>query len=177
MTDQNGMRRWWMPAAIAFVSTLLVSSGASFVFARFGREPVTQPLEFNHRKHVEENEIDCSMCHASYATETFSGFPDNDTCAACHGEAIGQSAEEKRLVAMLKAGRPLVWQPLFRQPSHVFYSHRRHVVSAGLECATCHGEIARTSSPPRSVDRMTMEECMACHLRSKVAAGCTTCHR
>ena len=73
--------------------------------------------------------------------------------------------------------RPVVWHSLFRQPPHIFYSHRRHVVTARLKCERCHGDIADSVSPPVRVVRLTMNDCIGCHESRGVATDCTTCHR
>lgn len=140
-------------------------------------EPVRQPIEFNHRKHVKELELTCATCHATVETEAFSSLPAADVCAGCHAEAQGKSEEEKKLVALLSEGKPLLWAPLFRQPAHVFYSHRRHVVSGKIPCETCHGAIGASSAPPGHVKKLLMDDCLACHVARGVSTDCTTCHR
>ena len=155
---------------LAGVVTVLRHDGATSAKA-------LQPIRFNHRKHVDELELGCLTCHTSYEKETFSGLPAADLCSTCHSEAQGKSAEEARLVKLLQSGAPLEWEPLFRQPSHVFYSHRRHVVGARLACPTCHGAIAKTVAPPASVRRLRMQDCIDCHRRSGTPADCTNCHR
>jgi hypothetical protein len=165
------------PAIATFVGAFCIAAAVGFTTDRFRIEQHGQPIEFNHRKHVVENEIDCSTCHLHYETETFSGFPDAEVCATCHEEPQGNSAEEARLVSLLRSGKPLVWNSLFRQPAHVFYSHRLHVVKAQLKCEQCHGDLAETTAPPRSVKKLTMAGCIACHESGGVSGDCNTCHR
>lgn len=136
-----------------------------------------QPIAFNHRKHVEENGMDCSECHEFYEKETFSGMPAADLCGFCHAEAQGESAEEQRLVELLEEGAPLDWKPLYRQPPHVFYSHRRHVAVAEMKCEECHGSFAETERPPARVETLTMDDCVGCHRREGASEDCTACHR
>jgi menaquinone reductase, multiheme cytochrome c subunit len=174
---QQGRRFRWIGIAVITVVALIVSAAGSFLAARVRRDDVVQPIAFNHRKHVTEQEIECSTCHEHYETETFAGLPTIDTCAMCHTEALGKSSEEKKLVAMIAGGEPLVWRSLFRQPAHVFYSHRRHVGAAKIECEQCHGDFATTTTPPLRVARLTMSECITCHEVHGVASACTTCHR
>ena len=168
---------WWL-LLLGFAIMLFLSTG---IFSSFrGRAVVAverQPIEFNHRLHLEEVGLECTDCHESSESETFSGMPTAETCAFCHEEATGESEEEARLVKLLQEGAPLVWQPLFRQPSHVFYSHRRHVGVAEIECEACHGNIAAKERPPRRVRRLTMDDCLQCHEEGGVAGDCTTCHR
>ncbi len=167
---------WRLIAPVA-VAVFVLSAGGSFLVARMWRSKIVQPIAFNHRKHVRENKIDCSTCHQYFDTQTFSGLPAIDTCATCHSEAIGKSAEEQKVVQLVRDNRPVVWSSLFRQPPHIFYSHRRHIVKAKLKCERCHGDIADTVSPPVRVVRLKMNDCIACHEARGVAADCTTCHR
>lgn len=136
-----------------------------------------QPIEFNHKKHVEENGLACAECHEFAEDNAFSGLPSAELCAFCHAEAQGESAEEQRLVQLLEEGAPLNWKPLFREPPHVYYSHRRHVGVAELDCQICHGTFAETTAPPAKVKRLTMEDCLDCHRREGVSEQCTACHR
>ena len=143
----------------------------------FWRPAVRQPIAFNHRKHAKELDLSCSSCHLTVEREAFSGIPDAEVCAFCHSELQGKSEEEKKLVQLLQTGVPLAWKPLFRQPPHVFYSHRRHVAVAKIDCSVCHGSIASTTTPPGRVKRLRMIDCISCHRRSGVSTDCTTCHR
>ena len=154
-------------------------SGALAFFSDdpFAREGVVQPIAFNHLQHVEEEGLECSACHMHYERETYSGLPAASSCALCHLEAQGDSAEEARLVALLEEGAPLDWQPLFRQPPHVFFSHRGHVVVAAIECATCHGDIGASETPPTESRPLRMERCIACHEERGASTDCSACHR
>lgn len=143
----------------------------------FGSRSVRQPIEFNHKKHVTELGMTCDTCHTGYEKETFSGLPTAEICATCHAEAQGTSKKELLLVEKLKRGEVLEWKGLFAQPPHIFYSHRRHVAVAKIACPTCHGGIAETTSPPRKVRKLAMNDCISCHQKSKVSVACTTCHR
>lgn len=156
-------------AAVAALLALLPRHGAS--------RPVRQPIAFNHRKHVQDNSIECSTCHEFYEKEAFSGLPGAEVCASCHLEPQGKSEEERKLVRLLQSGARLDWKPLFRQPPHVFYSHRRHVVAAKLDCSICHGGIGKSTQPPSRVRRLRMTDCIDCHRRRAAATECTACHR
>lgn len=164
-------------AIAAFVVTFCAAAAIGFMAGQFRSPSVDQPIAFNHRKHVVDNKIECSTCHTFYETETFSGLPDADICSTCHSEPLGKSAEEAKLVRLLKEKGPLVWASLFREPSHVFYSHRRHVMKAQLKCQRCHGDFAQTTTPPRSVRKLKMADCIGCHEEQNVSVECTTCHR
>ena len=159
-------------AASAGMTALTLGGGPAFL-----TPAVRQPLAFNHLKHVKDLDLACNTCHVTVETEAFSGLPSAEICAGCHAEAQGTTAEEKRLVKMIQDGTPLAWVSLFRQPPHVFYSHRRHVVVAKIPCTECHGGIAETTSPPLRVRKLQMKDCLACHERKRVSTDCTACHR
>lgn len=164
-------------AIAVFVVCFTGAAAIGFMTGQFRTPSVGQPIAFNHRKHVVDNQLACSTCHLFYESETFSGLPDADVCSTCHATAQGKSAEEAKLVKMIQDQRPLVFNSVFREPAHIFFSHRRHVVKAQLKCERCHGNYAMTTSPPRSVKRLRMADCIACHEEQNVSVDCTTCHR
>lgn len=169
------------PALLAFLSFFLLAGLGTWLFSahRLSESPGEggQPVVFSHRVHVEGQELECSFCHAFYQTETFSGVPGREVCLLCHDEAQGESEEERRLVNLLDEGAPLPWQPVFRQPPHVFFSHRRHAAIAAIECQVCHGDIGSSDTLPDRPDPLLMEECIACHGLFNAPVDCTTCHR
>jgi hypothetical protein len=172
--EGRGIPRAHLLAALVGFVVFFVTSAA--IVGSRGRG-VDQPIPFNHRIHTVDNDMACTECHAFYQKEAFSGFPDRDTCAFCHEEPQGESAAELALVELLKSGAPLDWKPLFRQPPHVFYSHRRHVQAAEIECQSCHGDIGQSEAPPRRVRRLEMDDCIGCHQEEDAAFDCTACHR
>ena len=164
-------------AIAVFVVCFVAAAAIGFVTGEFRTPAVDQPIAYNHRKHVVDNQLGCSTCHLFYETETFSGLPDADVCSTCHASPQGKSAEEAKLVKMLEQQKPLVWNSVFREPAHIFFSHRRHVVKGQLKCERCHGAIAQATYPPRSVKRLRMADCIACHEEQNVSVDCTACHR
>ncbi len=162
----------------AFVSGLLVA----FVLGLVGLAPLfeketEQPIQFNHQAH---KDLECSGCHEFVETEAFAGLPTLDLCMMCHETPLSESPEEEKIRRLANGGSPVQWQRLFKQPGHVFYSHRRHVGIAGLECRQCHGDMGDTVVPPTRVLNLTMDDCISCHEASEVATGgehCVDCHR
>lgn len=159
----------------------LALAGFGFAGGRVVLRPpgfVRQPIAFSHRKHVAGLGLECSVCHEHYATGAHSGLPTLATCLGCHEEPLTDSAAEKELRALAKGARPPAFEKLFRLPDHVYYSHRRHVTVARLECETCHGAIADSEAPPsRPLVRITMDTCLGCHAIKGVNTGCAHCHR
>jgi hypothetical protein len=154
---------------------------AGFTIGRvllFPTEAVAQPIQFNHQKHVNEVGLECSTCHEYYGTGESSGLPSLTTCESCHQEAITESPEEQKLVKLIASDPQSSFKKLFRLPDHAYYSHRRHVVGAGLKCETCHGGIAETTAPPHyPLVRITMATCVNCHAETNATTECTGCHR
>jgi hypothetical protein len=166
-------RRLWIAglfagAAIGFVVGLMWSGPPA---------GVTQPVAFDHRLHVRELEIACATCHRFEPPAPFSGLPATESCATCHTEPVGTSAEEAKVVAAARSGSALAWAPLLREPPHVFFSHRLHVEAARLACDACHPAFADARSPPARARAIRMADCLRCHERASAPTRCTACHR
>ncbi len=135
-----------------------------------------QPLSFNHQKHHEQG-IECSTCHPFYKEQTFSGMPTLAVCMECHQDSLTQHPNEEKIRQYQKNGQGLPWKRIYQQPDDVFFSHRRHVVLAGMDCQECHGDIGRSEKPPtKPWMKMTMKWCMDCHAKKKVNNDCLACH-
>ncbi|RMG44579.1 MAG: hypothetical protein D6718_09645 [Acidobacteria bacterium] len=140
------------------------------------RHPVTQPIAFNHKIHTEL--LECSDCHKYYQERAHSGLPGLSTCMDCHEEPVTESPEEQKVRDLAAEGKEQVFKKTFRLPDSVFYTHRRHVTVAGLECSTCHGAIAESEAPPEvPLVRITMNFCLECHEERGVTTDCVACHR
>ncbi len=139
---------------------------------------VTQPIQFNHRKHTQDLKLPCEFCHQYVKTGAHPGLPGAETCGMCHQVPLGKSPEAAKVTAAISQGRPLVFVKTFRLPPYVFYTHRRHVGVANLACTNCHGGIALTTRPPaRPLVRIRMQLCLDCHKRMGQTTDCVACHR
>jgi hypothetical protein len=135
-------------------------------------------VAFNHLKHTKDLGLDCQTCHQQVSTGAHAGLPDAATCRLCHEAKQGTSPEAARVTALLAGGDPLRFNKLFRLPPHVYYSHRRHVGIAKLECPNCHGDIAMTQRPPgRPLVGIKMNFCLDCHRAKGQSLDCVSCHR
>ncbi len=164
------------PSVLVVAVLLFVALAISFVA---GREPaIPQPVAFNHLKHTQELQLACDFCHPYVSTGAHAGLPNADVCSMCHQTPQGTSEEAARVTELISDGDPLTFNKLFRLPSHVFYTHRRHVGIGELECANCHGAIADTERPPeRPLVRVDMNFCMDCHQEHEETLNCVACHR
>jgi hypothetical protein len=143
-----------------------------------GGPAVPQPVAFNHRKHTQDLNLSCEFCHKYVRDGAHAGLPAAETCSMCHQAPLGSSPEAARVTELLAEGDPLQFNKLVRLPSHVYYTHRRHVGIAELECDNCHGAIADTERPPeRPLISITMEFCIDCHTERGQTRDCNACHR
>lgn len=170
-----GRARFWFVAVLIFGAALYLA-----VYPRFRPKPRSQPLRFSHAAHVKEAE--CGACHL-YATEYYpAGVPTLAECVDCHqgtqSKAPAAVKEEARLQKFLEANREIHWALLPPLPAHVFFSHRRHTVGSKIKCATCHGDIEKTTAlPAEPPNRFTMKWCLHCHQARKASTDCLECHR
>jgi c(7)-type cytochrome triheme protein len=147
------------------------------VGASWSERYTDQPFPFNHAAHVRG--AACLLCHQGARTGARAGILDLVACTGCHAVPPGNpSAAQRAAWQEAEAGVAAPWNRLYRLPSQVYFSHQRHVVLAGLDCATCHGDIAqRTSAPARPRQIVKMRDCIGCHDHEKVTVDCTGCHR
>lgn len=166
----------------------------------YQQEP--QPLQYNHKIHIEKASMECTGCHEVAADGQFTGIPRVDNCAACHAEPLGDTPAEKLLVTRYVATeRGIGWKVYSRQPANVRFSHAVHVNKGALRCEECHGARGETTyaepfhrnritGESRNVwgtsmiraglkpgDAMKMSDCESCHAERGVIAGCLGCHR
>jgi hypothetical protein len=154
------------------------------LYARAG-----QPVRFSHKTHVSDaTGFGCADCHSLGEDGRFAGIPGIDNCAACHAEAQGTSADEKRLVEeYVRPGREIAWHVYSRQPENVRFPHAIHVKGAELACERCHGDHGQSDTlPDHETNRITgysrhlskMSACEGCHAESqRERTACLACHK
>jgi hypothetical protein len=160
-----------LPFALVFV----ICAGAGLLFAD---RPTFQPYAYNHAVHTAK--ADCTLCHRGARDGTRAGLPSMEVCTRCHATAPGAkpTAKDQALWAQALKGNAPPWNRLYRLPSHVFFSHRRHVTVGGIACERCHGDMEHRTSPPAyALKTLKMPDCLGCHQQEKVTVDCTGCHR
>ncbi len=164
------MRSSWIVTALV----LLIAGGAA-VAAR--PAAVRQPIAFNHAKHIAAG-ADCTGCHETVGEQSFAGLPTLDTCMQCHEDSMSKDPEEKKVRAYAARHEEPPWQRVYREPAHVFFSHRRHVVVAKVACRLCHGDMAKATEPPaRPFVNQKMAWCLQCHEQRHASTDCISCHK
>ena len=138
-----------------------------------------QPIKYNHKLHVQENDMECVDCHRYARTHARATIPNIEVCGDCHAdEPTSDSPEEAKLITYVTEGRKIPWAKIYRVPSHVYFSHRRHTTIAQIDCATCHGNVEEMTTPlTRPLTKISMKRCLECHERNRVDNDCTRCHR
>jgi len=166
-------------------SKLIVSVFAAIfvlviVWAVFGSHSnIIQPIEYNHKIHIETVELICSDCHITVETMPTATIPNIELCEGCHyDEPMTESPEEAKLIKYIEESKQIPWQRIYSVPDHVYFSHKRHVVIGELACYECHGHVEESSKPsPYPIWLPSMDNCIDCHKQLKVTSDCLSCHR
>ncbi len=161
-----------------------------------------QPLQFNHKIHMDEGGMECADCHPFRADGTFASLPTLQQCAECHEEPIGDSEAEKAFIdEYVTPGKEVNWYVYSRQPMNAYFSHIAHVKTGGFSCEECHGDHGNSESIPpyqtniisgysRAVggqamagrevlptEVMRMDTCSDCHIKHGRRTPCLECHK
>lgn len=138
-----------------------------------------RPFAFAHRLHVEDQGLECADCHAHWDDSDDPGLPRLAQCALCHAE-IDADKPPAQKVASLFDGDGFRAAHASRESDEIQFSHQSHA-TRGIECTTCHAEVARDEgklAARGSELRMSMEACLACHATSSGPrdSDCAACH-
>jgi predicted CXXCH cytochrome family protein len=160
---------------VARVRLLLI--GGILFCACEAAPPVVQPIQYNHKAHI-DNGIACTSCHQSVEKAAAATVPALDMCMMCHQAALSDNPEEEKVRQYAERGEEIPWRRIYQLPEHVYFSHRRHVAVAGVECGQCHGAVASlTAPPPYPLVAQTMSWCLTCHRARGATQDCIHCHR
>ncbi len=191
------------PILLFFIVGLALSIVLGWViFPKLLYSQKSQPIDFNHKLHVEEVGGSCDSCHYFREDGTFSGIPKLSNCLECHEEIIGETEEEEKFYNDYVAkGREVPWLVYSRQPDCVFFSHVAHVQMGKMDCVSCHGHIGesensriyeenRITGYSRDIwgsniagiakdpwDRMKMDDCSNCHVENNVKQNSVQTHK
>jgi hypothetical protein len=124
-------------------------------------EPITQPIEFDHRHHVADDGIDCRYCHTTVDKAPSAGYPSSETCMNCHAQLWNQSGLLEPVRRSYFTDTSLEWKRVHDLPDHVYFNHSIHV-NKGVGCVTCHGRVDEMPEIMRK-SPLTMGWCIECH--------------
>ncbi|MCP4411179.1 MAG: cytochrome c3 family protein [Gammaproteobacteria bacterium] len=128
-------------------------------------------LEFSHKYHLEEEEMECTDCHDSVENST-TGFddllPDKEVCAECH------EVEEKDECSTCHTNSATAVNISRIKDYSQLFSHEKHL-GEDLNCEDCHGDVTEIEKNEHAAIP-DMLVCMDCHQSNSVAENCLTCH-
>jgi hypothetical protein len=171
-SDPYQARRWSSPV---FTPAHETFGEAAKHFLNIRPEP-RQPLEFPHMIHTPDVGVDCDYCHSGASQGPIAGIPSVNLCMGCHEQVVTGDPRITQLRDYAKKGQDLDWQRVygFLEESHVRFNHAPHI-QAGVECATCHGDLTSMTVAERAVDH-TMGFCVDCHKSKQASIDCLVCH-
>lgn len=162
---------------VLFLLSTAFSTTAFLLLRRTSANP-EQPIEFNHKVMVQAG-ISCLYCHADARRSPAAGMPSVEKCMGCHATIATGSPEIQKLMGYWERKEPIPWVRINRLPRFVYFSHRAHVVVAGLNCERCHGDVGHmTNTEP--VVNMNMGWCLSCHksqANADALIDCVVCHQ
>ncbi len=185
----------WSNAALLYAIALVVLGASAAIAAPllYIRTPygthlykaVEQPIEFDHRHHVQDEQIDCLYCHSGARSEALAGIPSTDVCMGCHAQVWIDSPLLAPVQASYFERAPIAWARVYTLPDFVYFHHGVHV-QRGIACARCHGDVGEMARVAR-MSPLTMQWCLDCHRHPPPPfpsgraitplTTCTACHR
>jgi hypothetical protein len=161
-------KRCARPLAGALLFLFLFLAGC--VLARFRSD---EGLAFSHARHVQEEQLECAMCHEDLALADKPGMPPVDACLLCHEELDAEKPEAER-VAALFVEDVFPAAHVSALDDEVVFSHLRHV-EAEVACSACHAGIEGNERVDDEL-AVPMARCVECHTEEEQPAACATCH-
>jgi Cytochrome c7 and related cytochrome c len=162
--------RWSNTASRVLVIVVLAGAAlgvlAPMVYARTPwrrrqYDPPDQPVQFDHRHHVQDDGVSCIYCHSTVTRAATAGIPSTDKCMGCHSQIWSQSPMLEPVRRAYFSGMPIPWNRVHNLPDFVYFDHSIHV-NKGVGCASCHGRVDRMAAVYQ-VRSLTMGWCLECH--------------
>lgn len=147
---------------VTLIGVAVVWQGSNFrgLGNQQGYQPA-QPINFSHKVHAGDNQIQCLYCHSSADKSKVAGIPAASTCMNCHTKILKDSPEVQKIATALAQNKPIEWVKVNDLPDHVAFNHSRHV-TAGVKCQLCHGPV-ETMDRVEQFDILSMGMCVGCH--------------
>jgi len=124
-------------------------------------DPVRQPVEFDHRHHVDDDGIDCLYCHEQAERTPYAGIPPTERCLNCHSQIWRNSPLLEPVWQSYFSNAPIPWVRVHQLPDFVFFNHAIHV-NKGVGCESCHGRVDQMARVYQQMP-LTMGWCLECH--------------
>lgn len=130
---------------------------------------VDQPIQFDHRHHVLDDEIECLYCHVDAERSPHAGIPATSVCMGCHSQIWNESPLLETVRRSYFSRRPIPWNRVNDLGDFVYFDHSVHV-RKGVDCAHCHGDVASMARVAKPV-ALSMQFCLECHRDPNGVAG------
>lgn len=132
-----------------------------------------QPVNFSHKLHAGNLEIDCQYCHTGVRKAKSANIPSTGICMNCHnvvknGKYGGK--EIKKVVQSWENKNPIEWIRIHNLPDHVYFNHAQHVKAGNVECEACHGNVKNMEVVHQHA-KLEMGWCINCHRNRNVDAS------
>ncbi len=160
------------------VGSILVAGALVIFLIKGNTTAIVQPIPFDHLLHAGDQEIECITCHTYAEKHERATLPGIDICSQCHEGETSGSENDKLLLKHVKEKKEIPWKRIYTVPDHVYFSHRRHVTAAKIQCSICHGNVETLKLPPKSpIVELSMDICMDCHKKRNISNDCLLCHK
>ena len=143
-------------ALLTFLATYVRTPWNTQQFVR-----VDQPVEFDHRHHVVDDEIDCLYCHPGAEISRYAGVPATEVCMGCHSQVWSQSPLLEGVRRSYFSGAPIAWNRVHDLPDFAYFDHSVHF-RRGVGCVHCHGRVDQMARIEK-VESLSMGFCLDCH--------------
>ena len=138
-------------------------------------EHPVQPIAYTHTVHLAKG-LPCTFCHVGVDQGPEARIPGVNVCMSCHSSIATDRPEIKKIAAYKARGEEIPWVRVYNySPSaHVKFNHAPHI-RAGVQCASCHGDMTTQTTAERKVN-LNMGSCIQCHRAKQVSVDCELCH-
>ena len=153
----------WVFVLLVLKATL---DGAFGVGIQQGYAP-KQPISFSHKLHAGEYKIDCNYCHTGVNRGKSAHIPSANICMNCHGVIKKESPEIQKIYTSIEKNQPIEWVRVHNLPDLAYFNHAQHVNVGGVECESCHGDVAKMEVIQQR-SSLTMGWCIDCHRKTEV---------
>lgn len=126
-----------------------------------------QPIQFSHKLHAGQYEINCNYCHTGVYKGKGANIPSANICMNCHNVIKRESPEIQKIYRSLENDEPIQWVRVHNLPDLAYFNHAQHTNVGGLECTNCHGEINKMEVVEQR-SSLTMGWCIDCHRKTEV---------
>lgn len=121
-----------------------------------------QPINFSHKLHVSDLQIDCMFCHRVGELAAPAGVPDTQTCMVCHEQQANKNLLSlSGLMQSWHGGMAIPWKRVTKVADYAYFDHSAHI-SAGVGCISCHGQV-NEMQVVRLEKPLSMGFCLDCH--------------